>query len=59
MARGLGLLEPTAPLPSRSFCDLNSGRPEGTSENSPTLQRWVGTWRGISPEETADIHSQR
>src|SRR5438132_5150787 len=31
--------------------------PEGTSENSPAFQRWVGRQKVASPEGTAEIQS--
>ena len=34
-------------------------RPEGTSDNSPALQRWVFRPKTTSPEGTADVSSRR
>ena len=31
--------------------------PEGTSENSPAFQRWVGRQKVASPEGTAEVQS--
>src|SRR6266568_4754980 len=31
--------------------------PEGTSENSPAFQRWVGNQKVVSPAETAEVQS--
>src|SRR5437667_626916 len=40
-----------------SLSPRGNERPEGTSENSPAFQRWVGRQKVASPEGTAEVQS--